>query len=147
MSSVDRQVGDFQRALGRRFSAVPGVPDDVAALRAQLLLIVEDVFELLCAFGLPADRVEHMVKQALHHPIRPDLVEVADALADIDYVVAGLRFYLGIDGEPIADAVHRSNMEKLREPRVYREDGKLLKPAGWRPPDIAGELRRQGWEG
>lgn len=27
-----------------------------------------------------------------------------------------------------------------------REDGKVIKPEGWKPPDIAGELRKQGWE-
>ena len=27
------------------------------------------------------------------------------------------------------------------------EHGKTRKPAGWTPPDVAGELRKQGWEG
>lgn len=26
------------------------------------------------------------------------------------------------------------------------EDGKILKPEGWKPPDVEGELRKQGWE-
>jgi predicted HAD superfamily Cof-like phosphohydrolase len=29
---------------------------------------------------------------------------------------------------------------------IKRPDGKVLKPEGWTPPDIAGELRAQGWE-
>jgi len=33
----------------------------------------------------------------------------------------------------------------LGEP-VKREDGKIMKPPGWTPPDIEGELKKQGWE-
>lgn len=29
---------------------------------------------------------------------------------------------------------------------VKREDGKIMKPPGWKPPDIEGELKLQGWE-
>jgi predicted HAD superfamily Cof-like phosphohydrolase len=37
--------------------------------------------------------------------------------------------------------VHRSNMAKLVDGKVIRrEDGKILKPAGWTPPDIKGVL-------
>lgn len=34
-------------------------------------------------------------------------------------------------------------MAKLGGPR--RADGKVMKPIGWRPPDIEGVLNRQGW--
>ena len=40
--------------------------------------------------------------------------------------------------------VHRANMAKAGGPRRH-EDGKLLKPVGWSPPDIEGELKKQGW--
>lgn len=30
-------------------------------------------------------------------------------------------------------------------PAFRREDGKIQKPPGWKPPDIEGELRAQGW--
>jgi predicted HAD superfamily Cof-like phosphohydrolase len=29
---------------------------------------------------------------------------------------------------------------------VKREDGKIMKPPGWTPPDVEGELKKQGWE-
>ena len=64
---------------------------------------------------------------------------------DLDYVVEGTRLEFEIDGGPIAVEVHRSNMAKVGGP--VREDGKRLKPPGWTPPDIAGELRKQGWKG
>lgn len=76
-----------------------------------------------------------------------DLVEFADALADLDYVIEGTRLEFGINGAPIAAEVHRSNLSKLGpNGPMLREDGKILKPPGWTPPDIAGELRKQGWQ-
>lgn len=40
----------------------------------------------------------------------------------------------------------RHEYPPLGEP-VKREDGKILKPPGWTPPDIEGCLRAQGWKG
>jgi predicted HAD superfamily Cof-like phosphohydrolase len=47
--------------------------------------------------------------------------------------------HLGVDVRPFFDEVHRSNMAKLGGP--VRDDGKIQKPEGWRPPDIAGLYR------
>lgn len=74
-----------------------------------------------------------------------DVAEVADALADLIYVAIGMALAYGIDLRPVWREVHRSNMAKSGG--GTREDGKILKPEGWTPPDIAGVLRRQGWEG
>jgi predicted HAD superfamily Cof-like phosphohydrolase len=30
---------------------------------------------------------------------------------------------------------------------LKREDGKIIKPAGWQPPDVEGEIERQAREG
>ena len=68
---------------------------------------------------------------------RGDLVEVADGLADLIYVAIGTALELGIDLAPIWEEVHRSNMAKAPGGVVTRrEDGKVLKPAGWTPPDV-----------
>lgn len=51
------------------------------------------------------------------------------------------------------DEVQRSNEAKaIEQPDgsfkvVRRADGKILKPPGWTPPDIAGVLRAHGWKG
>jgi len=69
-----------------------------------------------------------------------DLVEVLDALADIGYILAGTIINHGMQ-EIFDDAfneVHRSNMAKLVDGKVLRrEDGKVLKPDGWMPPQLA----------
>lgn len=68
-----------------------------------------------------------------------DLVAIADALADLAYVVIGTAVAHGLTrfGD-IFDEVHRSNMSKLGEDGkpIIRDDGKVMKPDGWEPPDI-----------
>lgn len=72
-----------------------------------------------------------------------DMVEIADALADLLYVVYGAGVTYGIDLEPIFREIHRSNMSKGDPEVVRRPDGKILKGANYLPPDIAGVLAGQ----
>jgi predicted HAD superfamily Cof-like phosphohydrolase len=73
-----------------------------------------------------------------------DLAQVAKELADLLYVVYGTAVSYGIDTAPVFAAVHRSNMDKAPGGEVRRrDDGKVLKPEGWQPPDIAALLRAQ----
>jgi predicted HAD superfamily Cof-like phosphohydrolase len=70
-----------------------------------------------------------------------DMVEIADGLADLLYVTIGTALEYGIDLDPIFEEVHRSNMAKL--PGNLRPDGKIMKPANWKPPQIATLLEKQ----
>lgn len=71
-----------------------------------------------------------------------DMVEMIDALADILVVTYGAAIEMGVDLEPILREVHRSNMSKNGGRDA---GGKVLKGPGFSPPDIAGELRKQGF--
>lgn len=79
--------------------------------------------------------------------INQDMAGVADALADIIYVCIGTALEFGIPLDDVWNAVHASNMAKV-DPATgkvrRRGDGKILKPDGWTPPDIAGILARAG---
>ena len=66
-----------------------------------------------------------------------DLVAIADALADLLYVTYGCAIEYGIPIDKIFAEVHRSNMTKFKNGANFREDGKLLKGAGFEPPRIA----------
>lgn len=82
---------------------------------------------------LREEHEEYVVAELDH-----DLVEVADALADIVYIAYGTALAYGIDLDAVINEVHRSNMTKLQDGRpVYRNDGKVLKGPGYEPPRIA----------
>lgn len=71
-----------------------------------------------------------------------DMVEVLDALTDIQYVLDGAYLSFGLQSVKIAafEEVQRSNMSKLGEdgqPVVRQEDGKILKGPNYFKPDIA----------
>lgn len=63
-----------------------------------------------------------------------DLAEIADALADLAYVVYGAAVSFGIDLDSVFLEVHRSNMTKT--PGNKREDGKILKGDNFEPPQL-----------
>lgn len=67
-----------------------------------------------------------------------DLVEFADGVADLLYVVLGLGDVCGLPLRDIFTEVHRSNMSKLDEngKPIFREDGKVLKGPNFSPPNI-----------
>lgn len=124
MSNWFEDVKDFHRAFGQRIGSVPELPDsEERSLRIKLL--IEEVAEYSEAEN------EH------------DLVEVADALADIIYIALGTAVSYGIPLDNVFEEVHRSNMAKLVDGKpLKREDGKVIKPAGWKPPDVEGVLKK-----
>lgn len=67
-----------------------------------------------------------------------NMVEVADALADILYVVYGTAAALGLPIDIIFQEVHRSNISKLMKDGsvAKRADGKILKGPQYSPPNI-----------
>jgi predicted HAD superfamily Cof-like phosphohydrolase len=71
-----------------------------------------------------------------------DLVEIADGLADLVVVIYGTALEYGIDLDAVLEEVHASNMAKLGADGkpILRADGKVLKPEGWKPPNIAAVL-------
>ena len=70
-----------------------------------------------------------------------DLLEVADALGDMLYILCGTIIEHGLQDKIVAvfDEIQRSNMSKLGQDGkpIYREDGKVLKGPNYFKPDIA----------
>lgn len=118
-----QDIVKFQKeVMCNDFLTIPHVPD-ARQQALQVELIKEETKELLEAI------------ETSH------LEQIADGGADVIVVVLGAMVAHGIDLRPIWDLVHESNMAKKGGP--MRSDGKRLKPPGWRPPNIAYEIRRQ----
>lgn len=87
--------------------------------------------------ALRADLIQEEFAEWLDAHNTGDLVEVADALADLLYVVYGTAHEYGLPIDAIFAEVHRSNMTKFEHGEIpKRADGKALKPVGWEPPRI-----------
>ena len=84
-------------------------------------------------------------EEYLDAAMRGDLVEVADALGDILYILCGTLLKHGLEHkiDEVFREIQRSNMSKLDEAGrpIYREDGKVLKSDRYFKPDIAAILR------
>ena len=69
-----------------------------------------------------------------------DLIEVADALGDMLYILCGTILEHGMQHkiEEVFEEIQRSNMSKLGEDGkpIYREDGKVLKGPNYFKPNI-----------
>ena len=68
-----------------------------------------------------------------------DTVEVLDALIDILVVTIGAINSIGADGEGAWNEVMRTNFAKVDPDTgkvIRREDGKVLKPSNWSPPNL-----------
>lgn len=69
-----------------------------------------------------------------------DLIEIADALGDMLYILCGTILEHGLQHkiEAVFDEIQRSNMSKLGEDgkAIYREDGKVLKGPNYFKPNF-----------
>jgi predicted HAD superfamily Cof-like phosphohydrolase len=68
-----------------------------------------------------------------------DQVETLDALVDILVVTIGAIHSMGADAEGVWKEVMSTNFAKIDKETGKvrkREDGKVLKPTGWVPPDL-----------
>jgi predicted HAD superfamily Cof-like phosphohydrolase len=69
-----------------------------------------------------------------------DKVEMLDALIDILVVTIGAVHSMGADGEGAWKEVMQTNFAKIDKETGKvrkREDGKVLKPLGWKAPELA----------
>ncbi len=118
-----RSVGEFHDAFGipNRFSPVGELTEKEYNLR----------------FNLMKEENEEYLEAAK----KGDLVEIADALGDMLYILCGTLNAHGLQSkiDEVFTEIHRSNMSKLDEngKPIYREDGKVLKSNRYFKPNIA----------
>lgn len=132
------QVREFHEVFGHPVEPLPTVAD-VKTRQLRLDLIAEEFDELAEASGALWDcNAERWIVQP---DITPDLVAMADALGDIEYVVDGAGHAFGIDLDAVVTEIHRSNMSKLGpdgkpvpHPTV---PGKIGKGPNYSEPDLA----------
>jgi predicted HAD superfamily Cof-like phosphohydrolase len=91
-------------------------------------------------FNMYLKLIEEEAEELNQAIISKDRVEMLDALIDMVVVTIGAVHSMGADGEGAWNEVMRTNFAKI-DPITgkvrKREDGKVLKPEGWQPPELA----------
>ena len=117
---------EFHRAVGLGAPDSPTMPD-VQTLELRRTLIWEEFNEVMAEF----DKAR-AAGQVL------ELSDLLHELADLLYVTYGTFVACGVDADVVFAEVHRANMQKAGGKR--REDGKILKPEGFKSADVKGVL-------
>lgn len=155
-------VAEFQTAFGLTVATEPKVPEFDDQTAEQLYLYYHGI----CSYGemlqkLAAQASERgdeggnlvlLRLQLIHEEFTElidalherDIVEVLDALVDLDYVIAGTYLSFGLGHYRIAgfNEVHASNMSKLDEngKPIIAPSGRVMKGENYRRPDLKGVL-------
>lgn len=138
--------------IGRTIPSTPTAADQ-GLLRTQLMLQFEETFEMAEAMGLEvhfdpcANRHELMgIKDLQLVPVgTPDVVEIADAGADLMVIATGALSLCGIADLALLREVNENNILKINTGRLCSITGKFLKAPDHPRPDIKKVLQAQGW--
>lgn len=122
MNNKIKAVKDFHEAFGLGMNEAPKA--DLGKAKNEL------------RFNLMAEENEEYLEAANDN----DLVEVADALGDMLYILCGTIIEHGMQYkiEEVFNEIQRSNMSKLGADGkpIYREDGKVMKGPNYFKPNI-----------
>lgn len=150
-------VRQFTKESG---TSVPNEPqlmskDEVFFL---IKMMLDEIMELGATVAEPHEVKYNMIKMITDSkdisrsegPTDQLIGEQGDALVDSYYYSLNAAAKKGINLSKIFELVHKSNMDK-RDPVtgkfLRRDDGKIIKPDGWTPPNITEEIKRQMKEG
>ncbi len=96
-------------------------------------------------FNLYVTLIEEEANELADAITAHDQVETVDALIDILVVTIGALHSMGADAEGAWKEVMKTNFAKIDRDTGKvrkREDGKVLKPQGWTPPDLKPYIRK-----
>ena len=116
--NYQKDVEDFMESGQQDFPDLQGMTSKQAKLYMDL--ITEEYNETWRAFN-----------------VDKDVVEVADGLADMVWVIMGMASTLDIPFDKVWNEVQASNMSKFVNGKVVKNsDGKIMKPEGYFRPNI-----------
>lgn len=147
MTTEQIQVREWMKIGEQKCPVVPTFPPkEVCELR--LKLISEELIELSRGMGYELE-IDDQGDVVLFQKGNADMIEIADALADLLVVLLGTSVAFGIDLDPIFQEVMKSNNTKFVNDVngklcvTKNKDGKILKPATFCSPNLFPILSHQ----
>ena len=151
--SDSKLVRDFTQESG---TDVPNYPQVMTQEEVHFIIkmVIDEMMELYATVSEPPEAKLEMIKMITESKnIQKEICtgaeligQQADALVDSYYYSLNCAAKKGINLSKIFQIVHQANMDK-RDPEsgkfLRREDGKIIKPKGWKTPDITAEIERQ----
>jgi predicted HAD superfamily Cof-like phosphohydrolase len=143
MSDEARKVYEFHRVMGLPTKASPEMPDE-AVRHLRCVLQLEETLEFIAACGMRvwADSAGSL-RVTVDRRRPPNLAAMAHENADLRYISHGNDLAMGVDGGAVFALIHDANMRKAPGGVPTIVNGKVVKPEGWHPADVAAEIRRQ----
>lgn len=156
MSDAEK-VREFTAEAGQSVPDRPSVPMDNNEIEFISKMMIDELLELLSTVMKPDDS-KTMLKNLIDSAKSIDKMEVnsnenykliaeqADAFVDIWYYALNAACKKGINCSKIFELVHNANMAKrdpLTKKFIKRDDGKIIKPKGWKPPNVENEILSQ----
>jgi len=159
-------MSDAERVREFTFEAGQPVPEKPQLMGIEEVnfitkMILDELLELYSTVMTPKNAkaaMMRMLTDAKNVPrmnVHPNkkyelIAEQGDAFVDIWYYSLNCMAKKGVNLSSIFDLVHNANMAK-RDPAtgrfVKRADGKIIKPKGWRAPNVSAEIKRQQDQG
>ena len=121
-------------------------------------MVISEIMELCTTVNPSVDSSFDFFKECLNECDRPKefhpetksdveiIAEQYDSFVDAWYYMLNTAVKKGVDLDSIFHLVHGANMaKKFPDGTFHRraEDGKVIKPDGWKEPNIVGEIQRQ----
>jgi predicted HAD superfamily Cof-like phosphohydrolase len=154
-SETQQRVEAFMLLARQRVPNRPTEPTEAERIRV-VRVMIEEALEMAKGFGVavrmkpptvPPPRTPMLVqvKDLVFAPtVRGfDEVEAVDGAVDLRVTATAALSACGIADEEPQQIVDEANLSKFGPGHSFRDDGKLIKPPDFTPPDIAGAIQRQ----
>lgn len=153
-SISQQRIEKFMGLIGTASQKVPSSPimPDASIRELRAKLILEECLETVRDLGF-APMIDFDVMNGRRYLSKEDialvqtgketLIGIADGCADIAVVTTGTLSACGLSDVSIQECVDMNNLEKFGPGHSFREDGKLIKPPGHKPPDLDSIIKDQ----
>lgn len=150
---------DQVKAFTGAIKDVPATPQPMSKEQTRFIIMMclSELLELgqtVYSNAEVKDVLKKMIDDTDFVPDRPKpaddtelCAEQVDAAVDIYYYLQDAMVRTGINMSRVFNIVHEANMKKIENGVKLREDGKILKPAGWQPPNVVEEIKYQKLHG